>query len=121
MPNVSSAPIDRTSIVRNRVDPFTHHGFSVYYYQQQSLELARDIHDAYRRDTALPDYGLYYDNLALARPTEEPAVLTESAFIMWPPEEILLRSASYQDHLAATLADGLGRWAAEMRSIETAK
>ncbi|MDQ6767067.1 MAG: N-acetylmuramoyl-L-alanine amidase [Candidatus Eremiobacteraeota bacterium] len=100
------------------VDPFTHHGFSVYYYQPQSLELARAIHSAYGRHTELPDYGLYYDNLALARPTEEPAVLTESAFIMWPPEEIALRSPAFQEKLAAALADGMSRWAASMRSRE---
>ncbi len=100
------------------VDPFTHHGFSVYYYQPQSLGLARAIHNAYRRDTQLPDYGLYYDNLALTRPTEEPAVLTESAFIMWPPEEMDLRSPAFQDKLAATIADGMERWAEAMRALE---
>lgn len=101
-------------------NPFTHHGFSVYYYQPQSLELARAIHLAYARDTDLVDYGLYYDNLALARPTEEPAVLTESAFIMWPPEEMLLRSALFQDKLGFTIADGIERWAESMRRLETA-
>ena len=99
-------------------NPFTHHGFSVYYYQPHSLGLARAIHDSYRSHTQLPDYGLYYDNLALARPTEEPAVLTESAFIMWPPEEMLLRDDSFQAKLAATLADGMQRWAAAMRARE---
>jgi len=103
------------------VDPFTHHGFSVYYYQPQSLELARAIHSAYLRDTNLPDYGLYYDNLALVRPTEEPAVLTESAFIMWPPEEMELRSPAFQDRLGATIADGISRWATSMRARELGK
>jgi N-acetylmuramoyl-L-alanine amidase len=102
-------------------NPFTHHGYSVYYYQPQSLELARAIHDAYRSSTSLPDYGLYYDNLALARPTEEPAVLTESAFIMWPPEEMELRDPAFQDKLAATLARGLSSWASSMRSRELGK
>jgi N-acetylmuramoyl-L-alanine amidase len=100
------------------VNPFTHHGFSVYYYQPQSLGLARAIHSAYGRDTSLPDYGLYYDNLALVRPTEEPAVLTESAFIMWPPEEMDLRNPAFQDRLGATIADGIDRWAASMRARE---
>jgi N-acetylmuramoyl-L-alanine amidase len=103
------------------VDPFTHHGFSVYYYQPQSLGLARAIHNAYRRDLQLPDYGLYYDNLALTRPTEEPAVLTESAFIMWPPEEMDLRSPAFQDKLATTIVDGMNRWAGAMRALELRK
>jgi N-acetylmuramoyl-L-alanine amidase len=100
-------------------DPFTHHGYSVYYYQPQSLDLARAIHDSYARHTSLADYGLYYDNLALARPTEEPAVLTESAFIMWPPEEMLLRDPAFIDKLGATLADGLERWSESMRAKES--
>jgi len=37
---------------------------------------------------------------------------------MWPPEEMLLRDASFQDKLAATLADGMQRWAAAMRAQE---
>src|ERR1700694_1548696 len=102
-------------------NPFTHHGYSVYYYQPQSLELGRAIHAAYGRHTALSDYGLYYDNLALARPTEEPAVLTESAFIMWPPEEMLLRSPAFQNKLGATLADGMERWAEGMRTRELSR
>jgi N-acetylmuramoyl-L-alanine amidase len=103
------------------VDPFTHHGYSVYYYQPQSLELARAIHAAYQRLTSLPDYGLYYDNLALARPTDEPAVLTESAFIMWPPEEAELIDPSFQDKLGATIAEGVEQWATSMRARESAK
>lgn len=102
-------------------NPYTHHGFSVYYYQPQSLDLARAIHQAYARDSGLPDYGLYYDNLALARPTEEPAVLTESAFVMWPPEEMQLRSASFQAKLGATIADGIEHWAQSMRRLESGK
>ncbi|MBC5806837.1 MAG: N-acetylmuramoyl-L-alanine amidase [Candidatus Eremiobacteraeota bacterium] len=99
-------------------DPFNHHGFSVYYYQPHSLELARFIHASYARRTHLVDYGLYYDNLALARPTEEPAVLTESAFIMWPPEEMLLRDAAFQDRLGSTIAAGIESWAEAMRAKE---
>ncbi len=99
-------------------DPFSHHGFSVYYYQPHSLELARFIHASYARRTHLVDYGLYYDNLALARPTEEPAVLTESAFIMWPPEEMLLRDPAFRDRLGSTIAAGIERWAEAMRAKE---
>lgn len=97
-------------------NPFNHHGFSVYYYQPHSLELARFIHASYARRTQLVDYGLYYDNLALARPTEEPAVLTESAFIMWPPEEMLLRDPAFRDRLGSTIAAGIENWAEAMRA-----
>jgi N-acetylmuramoyl-L-alanine amidase len=100
-------------------DPFTHHGFSVYYFRPQSLALATAIHDAYRRNITIPDEGLYKDELALTRATEEPAVLTESAFIMWPSEESLLRDPAFQDKVAGTIAEGVRDWVAAMRTKET--
>jgi N-acetylmuramoyl-L-alanine amidase len=101
-------------------NPFSNHGFSVYYYQAQSLPLAQTIHTAYRQETQLTDGGIHRRNFALARPTEEIAVLTESAFMIWPPEEMELRDPAFQDKLARTLADGLNRWAANERSLEFA-
>jgi N-acetylmuramoyl-L-alanine amidase len=101
-------------------NPFTNHGFAVYYYQPQSLALARAIHAAYGHDTQLMDGGTHRANFALARPTEEIAVLTESAFMIWPPEEMELREPAFQDKLARTLADGMDRWAANERSLEFA-
>jgi len=100
-------------------DPFTHHGFSVYYLRPQSLGLATAIHGAYRRNLSIPDEGLYKDELALTRATEEPAVLTESAFMMWPPEENLLRDSAFQDKVARTIADGVNDWVSAQRTTET--
>lgn len=99
-------------------DPFAHHGFSVYYFRPQSLGLARAIHSAYLKRLQLPDDGLYKDELALTRATEEPAVLTETAFIMWPPEEMDLRSPTFQDNAARTIAEGVSEWVATARSEE---
>ena len=99
-------------------DPATQLGYSVYYYHAESLDLAKAIRRAYARDTQLPDAGLFREDLALARPTEQPSVLTESAFITWPDEEQLLLSPSFVDRLGATLADGLERWAESRRALE---
>jgi N-acetylmuramoyl-L-alanine amidase len=101
------------------MNPSKFHGYSVYYFQPHSLALAQALHAAYARDTDLPDDGLHTGDLALVRTSAMPAALTESAFIMWPPEELLLRESGYRDHLAATMADGLERWAEKMRRIET--
>jgi N-acetylmuramoyl-L-alanine amidase len=103
------------------MNPSLFHGYSVYYFQPHSLALAQALHAAYARDTDLPDDGLHTGDLALVRTSEMPAVLTESAFIMWPQEEMLLRESGYRDHLAATMADGLERWAEKMRRIETGR
>ncbi|HLJ84980.1 MAG TPA: N-acetylmuramoyl-L-alanine amidase [Candidatus Eremiobacteraceae bacterium] len=100
-------------------DPATQLGYSVYYYHAESLDLARAIHAAYARETQLPDAGLFREDFALVRPTEQPSVLTESAFITWPDEEQLLLSPPFIDRLGATLADGLERWAEARRALET--
>jgi N-acetylmuramoyl-L-alanine amidase len=102
-------------------DPASQLGYSVYYYHAESLDLAKAIHAAYARDTQLPDAGLFREDFALARPTEQPSVLTESAFITWPDEEELLLSPSFVDRLGATIADGLERWAESRRALETSK
>jgi len=96
-------------------DPFTHHGYAVYYFRRQSLGLATAIHQAYARSLNIPDEGLYQDELALTRATEEPAVLTESAFIMWPPEESDLRDPVFRDQCAQAIADGVNAWVASTR------
>jgi N-acetylmuramoyl-L-alanine amidase len=103
------------------VDPASHHGFTIYYFQPHSAALAEQIHAAYARDTDLPDEGLQVGDLALVRSTALPAVLTESAFISWPLEEMRLRDASFRDRLASTMADGMERWAEAMRDIENGR
>ena len=100
------------------VDPASRHGYSVFYFQPHSRALAEAMHAAYAADTSLRDDGLYVGDLALVRTPELPAVLTESAYVMWPPEEMQLRDPAFRDRLAATMRDGLERWAEAMRRIE---
>ncbi len=88
-------------------DPFKLHGTSVYYYQPQSRTLAEILHRKLIEATGLRDHGLYYQDLALARPTQFPAVLIESAFIIYPPEEILLRNNRFIRRIAKSIVAGL--------------
>ena len=101
------------------IDPSKEHGYSVYYYQPHSFALAQAIHNAYREEIGIPDEGLHSGDLVLVRTSSEPAVLTESAFITWPWEEMLLRDPAFREKLAKTMADGMERWAERMRKIET--
>jgi N-acetylmuramoyl-L-alanine amidase len=103
------------------VDPSTHHGYTVYYFQPHSLALAQAVHAAYARDTDLPDEGLDVGDLALVRTSAMPAILTESAFISWPFEEMRLRDPAFRERLAAAMADGMERWAEAMRTIENGR
>jgi N-acetylmuramoyl-L-alanine amidase len=55
----------------------------------------------------LRDLGVYYDNLALARPTWMPSVLCEGAFIIVPEQEAALRTPEFQQRYAEGVVDGL--------------
>lgn len=103
------------------IDPSREHGFSVYYYQPFSFALAQAIHQAYRDEIDIPDEGLHSGDLVLVRTSAQPAVLTESAFITWPWEEMLLREPSFREKLAKAMADGMERWAERMRAVESPK
>jgi N-acetylmuramoyl-L-alanine amidase len=89
------------------VNPFTNHGVSTYYYHPHSIGLARAIHSRMLRATGMPDFGLYYGNLAVGRPTQYPAVLVECAFMMFPEQEALLKTDGYRRKVAKAVANGI--------------
>ncbi len=99
-------------------NPFFNHGSSVYYYQPQSLDLARALHRHLVAATSLPDHGLYYQNLALARPTELLAVLLECAFMIHPEEEDLLRQEEFLDRTAAGIVQGIKEFLRNRRKLQ---
>ena len=82
-------------------------GFSVFYYNPLSLELARHIHRSYQKNIPLADEGLRYGNLMVARMTAMPAVLVESAYFIYPEQEEMLMDSLFQERLAQSLLDGL--------------
>jgi N-acetylmuramoyl-L-alanine amidase len=90
------------------VNPFEKpYGTGTYYYRPQSFELARYVHESLLKGTNLPDDGLCYDNLALVRPTDFPAVLVEIAYIVMPEQEMQLRDPSYQARCVKMLVRGI--------------
>ncbi|MGH3112424.1 MAG: N-acetylmuramoyl-L-alanine amidase family protein, partial [Gaiellaceae bacterium] len=97
------------------VNPFENHGSAVFYYQPQSLPLARAIQGELLAVLGLPDFGVGLGNLALARPTEMPAVLTEAAFMMLPEQEELLRTPEFQQREAEAIRRGIERFLRESR------
>jgi N-acetylmuramoyl-L-alanine amidase len=70
------------------------------------------------RHMGLRDLGVYYDNLALARPTWMPAVLCEGAFIIIPEQEAALRTPEFQTAYARGIVDGLESY---FRSLAAAR
>ena len=89
------------------VNPFTAHGTSTLFYHQPSEALARPVQSALVARFGLPDLGVHYQNLAVARPSWYPAVLTEGLFVIMPEQEAAMRDAGFQRRYAEALADGL--------------
>jgi N-acetylmuramoyl-L-alanine amidase len=92
------------------VNPFLAHGTGTYFFHPQAEPLARAVQAGMVRRMGLRDLGIFYDNLALARPTWMPAVLCEGAFIMMPEQEAALRTPEFQRRYALGVADGLERY-----------
>lgn len=92
------------------LNPFERHGTGTYYFNAFSEPLARDVQAGMLRRMGLRDLGVYYDNLAVLRPTWMPSVLCEGAFLMIPEQEAALRTAEFQDAYAQGVADGVERY-----------
>ena len=89
-------------------DPFAQpRGFEVYYYHNHSRGLAEAVHRAYIKNIPLPDEGLRYGDYLVARLTWMPAILTESAYMIFPEQEEQLNAAVFQEKLAQSIADGV--------------
>jgi N-acetylmuramoyl-L-alanine amidase len=83
------------------VDPFENHGTTNFYYWPQSLGLAREMQRELLRELGLPDRGVRFQNLAIARTSWMPAVLTETLFLMLPAQEAALRDPGVVERIAA--------------------
>ena len=97
------------------VNPWKNNGSSIYYYHPMSRRLAQLIHEQVLKELHLPDFGIYYANLALCRPTQMPAVLTEEAFMMIPEQEMLLAQPAFQRRCARAIYKGIENFLKENR------
>jgi N-acetylmuramoyl-L-alanine amidase len=57
-----------------------------------------------------PSYGVFWNNLALTRPTVAPAVLLELGFMINPTEFEWITNPQAQEQLADVLAEGITQW-----------
>lgn len=85
-------------------------GIGTFWYNAQSHSLAVFLH-RYLVDTLnRPSYGVFWNNLALTRPTVAPAVLLELGFMINPNEFEWIVNPAEQERLADALADGVTAW-----------
>ncbi len=91
-------------------NPFRDNGTGTYYFHPQSRLFARTIQDALVPQLGLHDRGIFYQNLAVCRPTWFPAVLAEGLFIIMPDQEAAIRTPEYQEAYARGVVDGLEKY-----------
>lgn len=88
-------------------DPFDRpRGYSLYYYHRHSAQFARSVHKSYTKTIALPDEGVRYGDYHVLRQTYMPAILLESAYMIYPEQEEMALSPVFRKKLSATIVKG---------------
>ncbi|MBU2529564.1 MAG: N-acetylmuramoyl-L-alanine amidase, partial [Elusimicrobia bacterium] len=88
-------------------DPFDEpRGYSLYYYHRHSAEFARSVHESYVKNIKLPDEGVRYGDYHVLRMTYMPAILLESAYMIYPEQEEMAASPIFRKELSATIVKG---------------
>jgi N-acetylmuramoyl-L-alanine amidase len=85
-------------------------GIGTFWYNAQAHDLAQFLHDYLAQELERPSYGVYWNNLALTRPTVTPSVLLELGFMINPTEFEWITDPEAQVELAETLADAIAIW-----------
>ncbi|NJM96487.1 MAG: N-acetylmuramoyl-L-alanine amidase [Phormidesmis sp. RL_2_1] len=85
-------------------------GVGTFWYYPQAHSLATFLHNYLVQALGRESYGVYWNNLALTRPTVTPAVLLELGFMINPEEFEWITDENAQKELARTLADGIEAW-----------
>jgi N-acetylmuramoyl-L-alanine amidase len=88
-------------------DPWAERGTSTYWYHPQAVKLAKLIRENVAQSTGFPDYGTYYQNLALCRPSELVSVLVEVGFMINPDEYAQLLKPETQQSAAQGIYNGI--------------
>ncbi|WP_448570522.1 N-acetylmuramoyl-L-alanine amidase [Trichothermofontia sp.] len=91
-------------------DALNTQGLAAFWYTTQSHSLAAFLHDYLVRTLDRPSYGVFWNNLALTRPTIAPSVMLELGFMIHPEEFEWIIDPAAQQALATAIADGLRLW-----------
>lgn len=88
-------------------------GIGTFWYNTQSHSLAVFLHNYLVETLDRPSYGVFWNNLALTRPTITPAVLLELGFMINPEEFEWIVNPQEQERLAEAIAAGVEQWVRE--------
>ena len=96
------------------VNPFVNNGSLTLYFWPQSIPLGVVTQAALLNELGLRDNGTKFQNIAVARGTWMPSILTEGAFVIMPDQEAAMRTPTYQELYAAAIARGLETYFASL-------
>ncbi|MEH2352533.1 N-acetylmuramoyl-L-alanine amidase [Nostoc sp.] len=85
-------------------------GFAAFWYQPQAHNLAIFLQKYVVKKLGKPSYGVFWDNLALTRPTAAPSVLLELGFMSNPDEFEQVVNPEEQKKMAKAIAQGITEW-----------
>ncbi len=94
-------------------DALGRRGVGSFWYHPQAHDLATFLHNYLVQNLDRESYGVYWNNLALTRPSVAPAVLLELGFMINPEEFEWITDEDSQRELAKTLAKGIEAWLAQ--------
>jgi N-acetylmuramoyl-L-alanine amidase len=102
------------------MDPFEKpRGYMAFYYQPQSQRLAEAFHGQYAaRQADLADESMQWGDLYVCRTPQMPAVLTESAYMMFPEQEAKLLEPEYLDGVARTHLEAVRSFYRAYRALQ---
>lgn len=104
--------------LQDGTDPFGTYGTGTRYYHPLSRDYALAVQAEVAEALELPDEGIYYQNLALTRPTSMPAVLLEAGYMMLPEQEQMMYEKDYPKKLAKAIYRGIKRFIADRRESQ---
>jgi N-acetylmuramoyl-L-alanine amidase len=90
-------------------------GFGSFWYNTQAHSLAVFLHNYIVKELKRPSYGVFWNNLALTRPTSSPSVLLEIGFMSNPEEFELMTQEKEQKRTAKAIAEGVVEWFKSVR------
>ena len=90
-------------------------GISTFWYNTQAHDPAMFLHNYLVTKLNRPNYGTFWNNLALTRPHTAPSFLLELGFMINPEEFEWITNAQEQKKLAETIAQGIQEWFASVQ------
>ncbi len=100
------------------MNPFVNNGTLTLYFWPHSIPLGVATQAELLVELGLRDNGTKWQNIAVARGTWMPSILTEGAFVIMPDQEAALRTSSYQEAYARGIMRGLESYFASLAPVK---